>query len=178
MIKKVTNFIKDNLPYLILLMMVSGLYYGYFNDVQYLKSFITPVLILMIYPMMININVGEVFTNLSNPKPIILSLLINFIFSPFVAYLLGKIFLGSFHQLLTGLIIISLIPTSGMTAPWTGLAKGNIKSSLTMISVNLLISILIIPVYVKVFIGEMIAINMMFIIKKFAKSSSSSLIIR
>jgi ACR3 family arsenite efflux pump ArsB len=150
-------------------MIVLGLVNGYFNDVSSLKVLVTPTLFLMIYPMMINLKITDLFQGFSNPKPLVLSIGINFIISPITAFLLSKFFFYNNPMLMVGLILISLIPTSGMTASWTGLANGNMKLALLIISTNLLLSILIIPVYMKLFIGEAIIVETMTIISSLLK---------
>lgn len=163
------KFIKKNLPYLIVLFLALGLAYGYFFKSAYLKSYVTAVLFLMIYPMMINLKVTDVFKSINNVKPLLLSLGINFILAPIAAFILGKLFFGDEPMLLVGIILIGLIPTSGMTASWTGLAKGNLRLSLVMISVNLLLSLIMIPIYLKVFLGEIVTIETMVILKSLLK---------
>lgn len=163
------RFIKLRLPYLILLMMVLGIVIGYFNQVSFLKSLVTPTLFLMIYPMMINLKISDLFRGFSNPKPIIISVLINFIISPALGLILGMIFFKDYPMLMVGLLLISLIPTSGMTASWTGLAKGNMKSALLMISINLLISIFMIPFYMKMFLNTSLPIDIVEIILSLLK---------
>ena len=81
MISRAATWIKAKLPYIIVAAMGLGLLNGYYNQVESLKRFITPVLFLMIYPMMINLDIEEVFEHLSNPKPLLWSLGINFIIS-------------------------------------------------------------------------------------------------
>lgn len=169
MISRAATWIKAKLPYIIMVAMVLGLLNGYYNQVDYLKAFITPVLFLMIYPMMINLDIEEVFEHLSNPKPLLWSLGINFIISPLIAYLLSKLFLTNNPELMIGLILISVIPTSGMTASWTGLAKGNMNSALVMISGNLLVAILLIPLYLNLLLGKMVAIKTIMIVKSLIK---------
>jgi hypothetical protein len=51
-----------------------------------------------------------------------------------------------------GLYFIALIPTSGMTAAWTGLANGDLESALVAMAVNLLAAVAILPVYLSVLI--------------------------
>jgi arsenite transporter len=169
MITKFLRFIKKNLPYLIVLFIILGLLYGYFSKPAYLKSYVSLVLFLMIYPMMINLKVTDVFKSLNNLKPLLLSIGINFIISPILAFILGKIFFSNEPMLLVGIILIGLIPTSGMTASWTGLAKGNLQLSLAMVSVNLLLSIFIIPVYLKLFLGQIVTIETIVILKSLLK---------
>lgn len=166
---KFPKFIKSNLSYLVLGMIGLGLVNGYFNDVSLLKILVTPTLFLMIYPMMINLKITDLFQGFSDPKPLLLSIGINFLISPIIAFLLSKFFFYNNPMLMVGLILISLIPTSGMTASWTGLANGNMKLALLIISSNLLLSILIIPVYMKLFIGEAITVETITIIGSLLK---------
>lgn len=169
MITKVLKFIKKNLSYLIVVFIILGLFYGYFSKPAYLKSYVSSVLFLMIYPMMINLKVTDVFKSLNNIKPLLLSIGINFIISPIAAFILGKLFFSNEPMLLVGIILIGLIPTSGMTASWTGLAKGNLQLSLVMISVNLLLSIFMIPIYLKLFLGQVVTIETIVILKSLFK---------
>jgi len=165
MLSKGFKFIKNNLPFLILISIGLGLGFGYFNDVSYLKNYVSIVLFLMIYPMMINLKIFDVFKSFTNIKPLALSIGINFLVSPILAYLLGRIFFAKEPMLFLGIILIGLIPTSGMTASWTGLAKGNIQLSLVMMSVNLMLSILMIPIYIRLFLGEVVSIDTLVILK-------------
>ena len=157
-------WIKDKLPYLIMAAIVLGLVNGYYNEVSFLKGFLTPVVFLMIYPMMINLKVTDVLTSFSEPKPVLLSLLVNFIISPLIAYALSLIFFADYPMLTVGLVLIALIPTSGMTASWTGLANGNMKSALIIMSTNLLLAIVLIPIYLKLLLGQVITIETMLVV--------------
>ncbi|WP_432661787.1 hypothetical protein R9X47_14565 [Wukongibacter baidiensis] len=169
MISKSLKFIKKNLSYLIVVFIALGLLYGYFSKPSYLKNYVSAVLFLMIYPMMINLKVTDVFKSFNNIKPLLLSVIINFIIAPIAAFILGKMFFSNEPMLLVGMILIGLIPTSGMTASWTGLAKGNLQLSLVMISVNLLLSIFMIPIYLKLFLGQIVTIKTIVILKSLLK---------
>ncbi|MBO8127295.1 MAG: arsenic resistance protein [Firmicutes bacterium] len=153
------NYVKAKLPYLILVSIALGLINGYFNQVSFLKALVTPALFIMIYPMMINLKIEEVFKEIAAPKPLLWSLVVNFLFSPILAFGLAKIFFPDQPMLAVGLLLISLVPTSGMTASWTGLAKGNMKAALVIISANLLLAIVFIPVYLKLFLGKVVVIE-------------------
>lgn len=170
MITNTLKFFKKNLPYLLIVFIALGLIYGYTTkNVSYLKNYTSFVMFLMIYPMMINLSITDVFKSLTNTKPLFLSLGINFIITPIIAFILGKLFFSSNPELLVGLILISLIPTSGMTASWTGLAKGNLKLSLVLIAVNLLSAMVMIPLYLKLFLGTIVTIKTIVIFKSLFK---------
>ncbi|WP_366923932.1 bile acid:sodium symporter [Metallumcola ferriviriculae] len=159
------KLIKDKLPYLIMGAIGLGLVNGYFNEVGYYKQFLTPVIFLMIYPMMINLKVTDVLSGFSTPRPLLYSVAINFIFSPLLAYVLSRLFFADYPTLTMGLMLIALVPTSGMTASWTGLANGNMKTALLIISVNLLLAIVMIPLYLKLLLGRVIPLDTMLVIK-------------
>ena len=169
MITQLLKTVKRNLSLLILVFIVLGLLYGYFSNASYLKKYVSYVLFLMIYPMMINLKITDVFKSITNVKPLLLSIVINFIISPLIAFILGRIFFVDNPMLLVGIILIGLIPTSGMTASWTGLAKGNLQLSLVMISVNLLIAILMIPIYMQIFLGKIVTIETIVILQSLLK---------
>lgn len=150
---RILSGIKDRLSFLLVLSIVGGLFFGYNNDMRFLKPLIAYLLFLMIYPMMITLSVGEVVKSLSDWKAIGLSLAINFIIAPAVALVLGKIFFSNEPMLFTGLMLMAILPTSGMTASWTGLSGGNLKLSLVMMSVNLLAAAFLLPLYLNVFVS-------------------------
>jgi ACR3 family arsenite efflux pump ArsB len=65
-----------------------------------------------------------------------------------------------------GLILISLIPTSGMTATWTERAKGNLKVALSIIATSLLVVIALLPVVLPLFAGSLLRAGPFFIFQR------------
>jgi predicted Na+-dependent transporter len=57
-----------------------------------------------------------------------------------------------------GLLLASLLPTSGMTISWTGFAKGNVNSAVKMTIIGLVAGSLLTPVYAKWLMGAVIDI--------------------
>lgn len=165
----ILKWVKEHLTVLILVAIPIALLAGYYIELGFLKDYINLVLFMMIYPMMINLKVTDVFDSLKKPKPILFSLVVNFIMSPILAYGLGMLFFKDNPELLLGIVLISLIPTSGMTASWTGLAGGSLQTSLVMMSVNLLVSIVAIPIYLNLLMGELVAVNTMVIVSTLIK---------
>jgi len=144
-------FFKKNLMKLVPLTIIAALMIGYFGNTTFLKGGVTYILFLMIYPMMINLNTLDVFKTFQNPKKIIIATGINFIISPLLAIIFAKLFFSNYPSLQLGMMIIGLLPTSGMTASWTGLSGGNLKLSLAVMSTNLLLSMVMLPLYLSIF---------------------------
>jgi ACR3 family arsenite efflux pump ArsB len=167
--KKLLLSAKKYLTWSIPFMIVLGLLTGATFNVKPLKALVSPILFVMVFPMMLNVKFKDILEVLKSPRAVMLSVLINFTVAPMLAYGLGKLFLGHDPMLLLGMILIGLIPTSGMTASWTGLAGGKVQTALVMMTVNLLISMVAIPLYLNVFLSSSIAINTISIVVSLLK---------
>ncbi|CEG12825.1 putative Transport protein (substrate arsenite) [groundwater metagenome] len=168
MVNKILKSVTDNLIYLILGSILLGLLIGQYvgSDVKsVLNMLVLPVLFFMIYPMMINIKIEEFFNAFKDTRPVLLSLFINFVVSPLLAIGIANVFFSGDPIYAVGLYLIALLPTSGMTAAWTGLAKGNLNTSLVLISVNLLLSVLILPIYLKFLIPAGVPFDLVVLFK-------------
>lgn len=163
-ITSVTSFVSKNLTKLIFAVMVLGLLNSYFfGGMPFNIIICASASFLMIYPMFINLKIGDIVEIKNYKLAILLSLFINFILSPFYAYILGKLFLSDQPYMALGLFLISLIPTSGMTATWTERAKGNLKVALSIIAISLLVVIISLPIALPMFAGNLMSAGPMFI---------------
>ncbi|WP_253738122.1 arsenic resistance protein [Halohasta salina] len=155
MIRSYLIALKQNLIYVVIASLVGGLAFGQVagpGTKGLLKTAVVPVLFLMIYPMMINIDLREILHVRTHAKVVALTLLLNFGFAPLLAVGLGRLFFAGSVGYTIGLYFIALIPSSGMTAAWTGLAGGDLESALVAMSVNLLAAIAILPAYLSLLI--------------------------
>lgn len=163
----ILKFVSKNLTLLIFTVMILGLANSYFlGGIPFNIAICASASFLMIYPMFVNLKIGDVIEIKNYKKAVILSIFINFILSPLYAYVLGKVFLADQPHMALGLILISLIPTSGMTATWTELAKGNLKVALSIIATSLLIVIAGLPVMLPVLAGGSLSAGPLFILMR------------
>lgn len=140
-------FFKKNLLKLVPITILVALLIGFVQNTTFFKPYVQVVLFFMIYPMMINMNIFDVFKTFKEPKKLIWATVINFVVSPLIALGVATLFFKHYPSLTMAMVIISVLPTSGMTASWTGLSGGNLKLSLAIMSTNLLLSIAILPLY-------------------------------
>lgn len=68
-------------------------FFGGLNIPKNLLVFI--IVVFVIFPVMINTKFEEIFAHFKEPRPIFCSLILNFIFSPLIAYSLGSLFLSN-----------------------------------------------------------------------------------
>jgi len=147
--------LKSNLIFVVLASLVVGLAFGQFagdGTRSLLQAAVVPVLFLMVYPMMINIDLKEVVNVRNHAGTVSLSLIVNFVVAPLVVVALARLFFAGNIEYAIGLYFIALIPTSGMTAAWAGLANGDLGSALVAMAVNLLLAVAILPLYLSVLI--------------------------
>ena len=162
---KLLGVLKKNLVWSIPCAMVLGLIYGYFFDSVWLKIAVIPLTVLMIYPMMATIEIKEVFSKCSYKFQIVTQA-VNFIIIPLAGVLIGKIFLREYPIFAFGLLLIAVLPTSGMTISWTGFAKGNMHMAVKMSIIGLIVGPLILPLYAKVFMGQVVVTPLVKIFKQ------------
>lgn len=157
---KILLYIKKNLTIILPITMILAIIFGYYFNAAPLKQLLTFITFLMVYPMMVPLQFKQLFTK-GNTKLHIVTQLINFIMIPLLSFILGKLFFSSNSYIMTGLLLISLLPTSGMTISWTGFARGNVPAAIKMMITGLILGSLSIPIYLNLFMGK--SINIPFI---------------
>lgn len=93
-------------------------------------------LFLMMYPAMLNLQLAELKKLGKNPKPIILTIVSNWIIAPFVGLLMARIFLQGYEQLIVAIILLSSSPCTAMVLIWGWMAKGNQEQNVMNTSLN------------------------------------------
>ena len=159
--------LQKNLVYSIPAFMVLGIIFGYLFNPAFLKSLIMPLTFLMVYPMMINFQIKEVFSK-GDLKVQLVAQLVNFAVIPFLAYGLGLVFFKDRPLVALGLLLAALLPTSGMTISWTGFAKGNLNAAIKMTVIGLIIGSLATPLYAKWLMGAVVEIPLADVFKQIA----------
>jgi ACR3 family arsenite transporter len=113
-------------------------------------------LFFMMYPIMVKIDFGEVIKAGKAPKPVLLTLFMNWCVKPFTmlaiaAFFLGLIFKGwlpgveivkggaqveLFRSYISGCILLGIAPCTAMVLIWGHLARGNDGHTLVMVAIN------------------------------------------
>jgi ACR3 family arsenite transporter len=93
-------------------------------------------LFLMMYPALLNLQFSELKKLAENPKPIILTLISNWVWAPIVTALLAYYFLAGNDQLIVALILLGSSPCTAMVCVWGALANGNQEQNVVNTSLN------------------------------------------
>lgn len=157
---KPLTFLQKNLIWTVPLFMGAGFALGMLMDhPSLLKVLILPLTFMMVYPMMVTLQFKKIGEG-GDVKVQIVSQLINFGVIPFLAYFMGKWFFPESSYLALGLLLVALLPTSGMTISWTGMSKGNMAAAVKMTVVGLLLGSVLTPLYIQGLMGRVISIPM------------------
>jgi ACR3 family arsenite transporter len=93
-------------------------------------------LFLMMYPALLNLQLEELKKLFHNPKPIILTLVSNWVWAPLVTAFLAYYFLAGQNQLIVSLILLGSSPCTAMVLVWGVLAEGNQEQNIINTSLN------------------------------------------
>jgi ACR3 family arsenite transporter len=115
-------------------------------EIAHISVPIAICLFAMIYPIMVQISFEEIKKSSRNPRPIILTLVANWLVKPFTMALFAWFFLQVvFGQSLSteqvqeyraGLILLGIAPCTAMVLVWSYLARGNMGHTLVMTAIN------------------------------------------
>lgn len=162
---KYITWLSKNLSLSIPLFLLLGLLAGLTLQTEHLSVLIAPLTILMVYPMMVGIKPKQLLVGGDNAVQL-WAIAINFLFIPFVAYMLGRIFFAEQPALALGLLLAALLPTSGMTISWTGFAKGNVPAAIKLTIIGLFLGSVLTPFYVKFLLGSEIPVQLLVVFQQ------------
>jgi ACR3 family arsenite transporter len=116
-------------------------------------------LFFMMYPIMVKIDFEQVVKSAKTPKPVMLTLFINWAIKPFTMFAIAYFFIGYlfrdflpgteilangaevelWRSYIAGAILLGIAPCTAMVLMWGYLAKGNDGLTLVMVAINSLL---------------------------------------
>lgn len=138
--------------------LAAGLAVGLLAGTTPLGAWVLPVTVLMIYPVMIGFRLRELL-NLSHGRLLLVSLVLNFVLNPLLAWTFGTAFLLRAPELFAGLALVSLFPTSNMTIAFTMLAKGHVPAAVKLTTTGLVLGALLAPWYLLLMVGKYVPVD-------------------
>lgn len=138
-----------------------GLLLGQIGIIEtYADNFVTPFLFIMLFGAFLNIPLKDYRKAFSNVKFSITTIAINFIWTPILVWLLGKLFLSHSLIMQLGFIMLMVTPCTDWYLIFTGVVKGNVPLSATVLPVNLVFQVVLLPVYLLIFGGVSGTVNL------------------
>jgi ACR3 family arsenite efflux pump ArsB len=156
-----SSIVKKRILLVIPTLLFVGLVSGYFLDLKFLKSLSRPLSLMIVYPLMIGLPTSSL-TKWDGSRVLIYALVMNFVVVPLLGYGVSSLFFERGSSMFLGLLLISLLPTSGgMTLTWTGLENGNVVAAAKMTILGLMLGALTTPFYIQLFVGQSLDVQLM-----------------
>ncbi|WP_058365060.1 arsenic resistance protein [Haloparvum sedimenti] len=145
---------------------LSGLVLGQIAGVPPIAdSLILPFLMVMLFAAFTGIPLSRLRAAFGNRRVVGSSLLVNFIWSPLLAVALGAVFLRDHPALWVGLIMLMVTPCTDWYLIFTDIADGDVPLATSILPYNLVLQLILLPLYLYVFAGELVALPMELLIE-------------
>ncbi|MDR2352505.1 MAG: bile acid:sodium symporter [Deltaproteobacteria bacterium] len=143
-------------PLLLLLAVGIGLLLANINVLQSLSSaLVSPFLTFMLFGLFWDVPVGDLSKSFQNVKFTFTAFTINFLWTPFFAWILTRIMLPDQPFLALGFILLMVTPCTDWYLVFTNMAKGDLKLSVALLPINLICQVLLLPVYILLLGGKL-----------------------
>lgn len=126
----------------------------------YAEYVIVPFLLLMLYGLFLTIPLRQLTQAFKNIRFLGSSSIINFIWTPLLAWVLGAVFLSDYPALWIGFIMLMVTPCTDWYLVFTSIAKGNVPLSTSVLPINLILQVLLLPLYLLLFAGTIETMRM------------------
>lgn len=108
----------------------------------------------MLFGLFLEVDLNELKNSFKNVKFTTTSLIINFIWTPLFGYFLGSLFLKGNVDVLVGFFMLILTPCTDWYLVFTKMAKGDLTLSLSILPINLVLQIILLPIYLMIFFSS------------------------
>lgn len=132
----------------------AGLLLGHEESIaRYSGLLIVPFLMVMLFGLFTGLDLKNVTASFRNGRFLSANLIINFVWTPLFAYGLGFLFLSNDWPVWIGFVMLMVTPCTDWYLIFTGVAKGNVPLSASVLPVNLILQVLLLPFYLWIFFG-------------------------
>jgi len=114
---------------------------------------IEPFLMLLLFFIFLKVDVREIGRSFKNVRFSSTALFINFVWTPIAAVMLGYAFLGGSKDMFIGFLMLLVTPCTDWFMVFTGMSKGNLSLSASILPLNLVLQVLLLPMYLFIFLG-------------------------
>jgi ACR3 family arsenite efflux pump ArsB len=160
------SILEKSYSILIMIAVAAGLLFGQINGVSPVAdAVIVPLLMIMLFFTFIQVPFKDMKRSFSNRKFTITSIIMNFVLTPVLAWLLATVFLTEHPALWIGFIMLMVTPCTDWYIVFTGIAKGNVALSASILPLNLLLQLILLPVYFYIFAGTAGVVDLQLIVE-------------
>lgn len=142
-------------PIIIFTAIIIGLIFSNMQTIaQNTGNLINIFLCLMLFGLFLEVPLNELKDSFKNTKFTATNLIVNFIWTPLFGYFLGSLFLKGNVDVMIGFFMLILTPCTDWYLVFTKLAKGDLTLSLSILPINLVLQIILLPIYLVIFFSS------------------------
>lgn len=142
-------------PLIIITAIIIGLLFSNIKIISQNTDYLINIfLCLMLFGLFLEVPLKELKKSFKNIKFTSTSLIINFIWTPLFGYFLGTLFLKGNIDIIIGFFMLILTPCTDWYLIFTKIAKGDVKLSLSILPINLILQIILLPIYLLIFFSN------------------------
>ncbi|WP_194189947.1 arsenic resistance protein [Clostridium chrysemydis] len=146
----------------IFIMVLLGIILGQITFIErYSEYLIMPSLTIMLLLVFIQVPLSEIGSSFKNLKFTLTAIIINFVWTPILIFILGRLFLNNNPELLIGFIMLMVTPCTDWYLIFIGISKGNVALGSSILPLNLILQLLLLPVYILLIGGASISIDIL-----------------
>lgn len=154
------NLLTKLQPLIIILSALIGLLLGYVTSLgSFSVHLIEPALMVLLYFVFLSVDGRKLKQSFTNVKFTLTAVTVNFIWTPIFAYVLGMIFFRTSLDLRMGLLMLLVTPCTDWYLVFTALADGNVELGASILPLNLLLQIVLLPVYIFIFFKDSVSVS-------------------
>lgn len=151
---------------LVLAAAMAGLVLGAVTDLgPQAERMVVPVLMVLLVGVFLQVTQRRLRGATRQVRVLVSSLGVNFVWTPAFAWALGAVVLGAEADLRVGLLMLLVTPCTDWYLVFTGLARGNVALATALLPINLLLQLVLLPVYLVLLAGALVPIDPGFLVE-------------
>lgn len=154
------EFVRREYQAIIIVAVVTSLLLNWWTTApsKALQTYSQALTFLMILFISLTITPRQFASVARQPFPVLTGLVLNFVYMPLVCLVLASLLVDDV-RLAVGIILIGVVPSSGMSSVGTALLKGGVSSSMGIDALTMLLIPFLSPPMVKFLAGSSVAID-------------------
>lgn len=154
---------KEYIITILFLMMIGlgslvGIFIPSFGEI--LGNYTDYMLLTLMFLIFLSVPFENLFQSIKDTKALGIILVTNFLIIPIIGFLLSSVFFWNNELIMLGLLIYFMAPCTDWFLGFTKIAKGNVSLGSILLPINMIIQLLMYPVYLFVFMGQRVNVDL------------------
>ncbi len=163
---RIASKINQLYRYLILVSIAVGGLFPQFGP--FLKPLVPYLTAIMVATLTMACTKEDLLRTIKEPSSIALGLILIFVLTPFLSYLISFFFLRPYSEIAAGLMLVASAPCAWAVGIWAGLAGGEVMLALTLAVTSAALSSVLIPFLMALLAGAYVSLDVFGMLKDLA----------